>query len=435
MILQMKLVFVSNYINHHQIPFCNAMSRILRGRFCFIQTESMEKERLDMGWTEQTAIPYLKRYYEEPEECRRLIEEAQIVLFGGSDEESYVEKRLEDRKPVIRYSERLYRTGQWKVVSPRGLKRKYHDHTRHNGDPVYLLCAGAYVASDFHMIRAYPGKMYCWGYFPETRHYDLKRLFDKKGWQAEKSAEESDETTEASRISSPKLPYILWAARMIGLKHPELALETARYLRKKKIDFHMEIIGDGERKKDMETLRAQYDLEDYVSLPGTMSPEHVREHMERADIFLFTSDRQEGWGAVANEAMNSGCAIVADHMIGAAPYLVRSGENGLLYRDSDRNQLFALTERLARDRALCRRLGENAYRTITGSWNPETAAERLALLCVKLGLLEAEALEIDDMEEKQRQLEESSREGAPPSPCAPAEVLRERGRRNRELYR
>ena len=23
--------------------------------------------------------------------------------------------------------------------------------------------AGAYVSSDFHIVRAYPGKMYCWG--------------------------------------------------------------------------------------------------------------------------------------------------------------------------------------------------------------------------------------------------------------------------------
>lgn len=419
----MKLVFVSNYINHHQIPFCDAMNRILKGSFRFIQTEEMEKERLAMGWAERTAIPYVKRYYEDPEECRRLIEEAQIVLFGGSDEESYVESRLRAGKPVIRYSERLYKTGQWKAVSPRGLKKKYHDHTRYKKDPVYLLCAGAYVASDFHIVRAYPGKMYCWGYFPETRHYDLKLLFDQKGWPA-----------EASRIFVPKIPYILWAARMIGWKHPELALEAARHLKQKGLVFHMELIGDGERKEDMEAARIRYGLEDLVSLPGAMTPEQVRERMERADIFLFTSDRQEGWGAVANEAMNSGCALVADHMIGAAPFLVRNGENGLLYRDGHRDQLFALTEKLTRDRALCRRLGESAYRTITENWNAETAAERLALLCVELGLLEAEALEIDDREEKRRQLREGSRAGAPTSPCAPARVLRERGKESRKLY-
>ncbi len=131
-----KFVFVSNYLNHHQIPFCDAMNRILRGSFAFIQTEPMEEERLRMGWDSRTARDYRKLYYEEPEDCQKLIEEAEVVLFGGSDDESYVEARLEQRRPVVRYSERLYKTGQWKAVSPRGLLKKYHDHTRHRKDPV-----------------------------------------------------------------------------------------------------------------------------------------------------------------------------------------------------------------------------------------------------------------------------------------------------------
>ena len=42
----MKVVFVSNYINHHQIPFCNAMAKFLEGGFTFLQTEPMEEERV-----------------------------------------------------------------------------------------------------------------------------------------------------------------------------------------------------------------------------------------------------------------------------------------------------------------------------------------------------------------------------------------------------
>ena len=45
------------------------------------------------------------------------------------------------------------------------------EHIRYRKQNVYLLCAGAYTASDFHMIGAYPGKMFRWGYFPETRIY------------------------------------------------------------------------------------------------------------------------------------------------------------------------------------------------------------------------------------------------------------------------
>ena len=396
-----KFVFVSNYLNHHQIPFCNALYENLKGSFLFIQTEAMEEERIRMGWKEQSACPYLRFYYEDPEECRRLIADAGIVLFGGSDDESYITERLEAGRPVLRYNERLYKTGQWKAISPKGLLKKYHDHTRHRKNRVYLLCAGAYVPSDFHIVRAYPGKMYRWGYFPETRHYDIERLLDAKGWPCP---------------GEGRIPYLLWAARMIDWKHPELALETARYLKEQGLCFHMDIIGGGDLKEKAEALRKDYHLEDCVDFPGFKTPEQVREYMEKADIFLFTSDRQEGWGAVANEAMNSGCALVADHMIGAVPYLVKSGENGLIYHDGKSSELFRLTERLVRDEGLRRELGGNAYRTIVEEWNAEKGTERLLALCVRLGLLDREDVETVRLEE-----------GLPESgPCSIAPVISER---------
>lgn len=397
-----EMVFVSNYINHHQIPFCNAMNRLLRGGFTFIQTEKMEEQRVQMGWHAAQRPEYVRCFYEEEELCRKLIQDSDVVLFGGTDEESYIRERLEAGKLIVRISERLYKTGQWKAVSPRGLRKKYLDHTRYRKSPVYLLCAGAYVPSDFHIVRAYPGKMYCWGYFPETRQYDLDELLDRKGY------------------GEARVPYLLWAARMIDWKHPELAVETARFLKEKGLSFHLDIIGDGELRGFSEGLAERYGLGDCVSFLGFQPPEQVREYMERADIFLLTSDRQEGWGAVANEAMNSACALVADHKIGAVPYLVRDGENGFIYGDGKAEQLFADAETLVRDRTLCGRLGRAAYDTITKVWNAENAAQRLKKWTEDI-------LERESAGEKSLGTENSAsgeREGC--APCAPAPILSER---------
>ena len=79
-----NVVFVSNYINHHQIPFCNAMFRLLEGRFLFIQTEVMEEERVRMGWHEKQRPAYVKCFYEEEEFCRKEICDCDILLFGGT---------------------------------------------------------------------------------------------------------------------------------------------------------------------------------------------------------------------------------------------------------------------------------------------------------------------------------------------------------------
>lgn len=373
-----RFVFLSNYINHHQIPFCNAMFERMGGSFAFIQTQEMEEERVRMGWHNGEQLPYMLYFYEQPELCRKMISEADIVLFGGVDDESYIEERLKSGKSLIRYSERLYKEGQWKAVSPRGLIKKYKDHTRYRKKPVYLLCSGAYVPSDFHIVRAYPGKMLKWGYFPETRHYDVDKLMEEK-----------------------KPASILWAARFLDWKHPEDALKCACYLKQKGLTFHMNIVGDGEQRKSVDSLMEKYQLSDCVTLMGYRTPEEVRALMEQTDIYLATSDRKEGWGAVINEAMNSGCAVVASHMMGAAPYLIRQGQNGVIYKSGDVSQLCQAVERLLLNRELCKKLGIAAMAAIEEVWNAEKAAENLINFCEK---------------------GEISKEG----PCSSAEVVSER---------
>ena len=84
----MKINFISNYINHHQIPFCDCLYRKLGEDFTFIQTEPMEEERVKMGWAvDARSIPYVHLLYEEPEVCRGLIEDCDLLLAGWMEQE------------------------------------------------------------------------------------------------------------------------------------------------------------------------------------------------------------------------------------------------------------------------------------------------------------------------------------------------------------
>ncbi len=371
----MKITFVSNYINHHQIPFCRAIIAGLQpeDEFFFIQTREMEADRKNMGWG--TGLPeFVKESYVSPEaekECRELIFGSDVVIFGGCEDESYISPRLEALREgagkgkkylTLRYSERMYREGQWKFITPKGLRKKYLDHTRYNELPVYLLCAGGYVGSDFSLFGAYKNKKYKWGYFTEVKDQNIEELLMTKGYK--------DESGEI-------VPYILWAGRFLKLKHADHAVKTAAYLKDKELEFHMDIVGDGLEKNNIIDLISKNSLEKYVTLHGFKKPDEVRNMMEKADIYLFTSDRNEGWGAVVNESMNSGCAVVAGSMIGSVPYLIRNGENGFVYYDGDTGDLFRKTEALVKDSELRKRLGRKAYETVKSTWNPEVAAKRV----------------------------------------------------------
>ena len=174
----MKAVFISNYINHHQIPFSRALYERLGEEYHFIQTEPMDGERVQMGWAlDAGALPYVVNAWEDEALCRKLIDEADLVFAGWTKRTDLFLPRMEAGKLTFRVSERIYREGQWKAVSPRGLLAKYQEHVRFRKKPVWLLCCGAYVASDFSLIGAYPGKMLRFGYFPEALRYPLESLF------------------------------------------------------------------------------------------------------------------------------------------------------------------------------------------------------------------------------------------------------------------
>ncbi len=418
----MKIVFVSNYINHHQIPFCEAMQAALGENYTFIQTEPMEEERVKLGWQQEGALPYVKYAYEEPEACKQLVMDCDVVIWGGVEDETMLKPRLETGRPVIRYSERLYKDGQWKAISPRGLRKKYQDHTRYRKAPVYLLCAGAYVASDFHIVRAYPGKMFKWGYFPACKSYDVDKLMEGKvHGQSVKSfasgkrdrAYDENVQEEAAKRDDATQPgnktEILWAARFIDWKHPELVVELAEQLVKEREDFHITMIGGGTLTECIEASIKEKHLEKYITLAGTKTPEEVRTAMEKAPIFLMTSDRQEGWGAVMNEAMNSGCVVIADRMEGATPYLIEHGRNGFAYRKPTAETLAELVKPLLDSPSECEKIGHSAYETITGLWNAQAATERLLCICQ----------DIVSGKEPQIRWEQG--------PCSRAEIIKERG--------
>ena len=363
----MTITWISNYINHHQIPVCEALYSALGDAFHFVETMPMEQERREMGWQQKNEQPYLIRGYEERERADALVTDADIALIGWAQREDLVEERMKKNLPTIRLSERLYREGQWKRFSPRGLCHKYNEHIRYRNKPLWLLAIGAYTASDFRLIHAYPGKIYRWGYFPP--------LDVDEGWQAFRDQETAGDQETVQ---------LLWAGRFLELKHPEFPLWAADRLRPAGTGFHLTMIGDGEMRAALEQYCAEKNLTDHVTFTGFLSTKETRARMKASQIFLFTSNHLEGWGAVVSEAMGEGLAVVAGNEAGGPATLIRPGVNGLLYRGNDRQDFYDALKRLVDEPALAKRMGEEARCTIRRQWNAEHAAGELLRFCTSV---------------------------------------------------
>lgn len=348
----MKIVFCSNYMNHHQLPFCKALLATEGVEFTFIATEPVSEMRKNLGYQDMDgAFPWIIRAYENAEEYARAEKEvlsADVALFGNSPKK-LKEKRLAQGKLSFDGCERFLKT---EISALKGLLRKMVDPIRFNRKNYYLLCAGAYTAADYARFGGFKGKKYKWGYFPEVKKYE--------------------EIRAVLKAKSPR--SILWAGRLIDWKHPEYALEIAKRLQADGYEFSLKIVGGGALENSLRDSIKKEGLQDRVKMLGAMPAGQVRDEMEKAEIFLFTSDKNEGWGAVLNESMNSACVSIASHAIGAAPYLIKDGENGFLFQDGDLDELYEKVKRIFNEPALSARLGENAYKSMEKTWNPENAA-------------------------------------------------------------
>ena len=365
----LSVTFFSNFLIHHQTPFCEAMIKRIGDGFRFVATEPTPDDRLSMGYHDYKDIPYVVYSYKSEKqynEALRLGRESDVVIIGSAPDE-FIEERLKQNKLTFRYSERYFKQGRIRILDPRVFINHYKLDFRYRNKNLHMLCASAYTAPDCRFIFSYPNKTYKWGYFPETKFLSYDNLKEIKN--------------KNSKVN------ILWAGRMIDWKHPEDAIYLAKCLKKDRIPFNLNIIGNGYMLTELKYLVKRNKLEDIVAFLGSMPPEEVREHMQSADIFLFTSDKNEGWGAVLNESMSAGCAVVASKEIGSVPYLIEHGENGLVYDRKDKNSLYRNVRKLIYDDALRADIQKNAVDTIKTVWNAETAADRLLTLieCINNG--------------------------------------------------
>jgi glycosyltransferase involved in cell wall biosynthesis len=357
-----KVVFFSNYLNHHQLPFCKELVKLTNNNFYFVSQKAISEKRISFGYKNiANDYDFNVRTYESKQELDKaydLANTADYVLFGSSDTD-YIKQRLKDNKITFKYSERLFRDKVNVFNYIRSYRRVYINHKKYKNKNLFMLCNGAYAAYDFNRFGAYINKIYKWAYFTENIKYDIEDLINRKS---------------KDKIS------IIWVGRFMELKHPEMFVKLAECLKQDNYNFEINVIGNGELEEEIKKMVDDKQLKEYINFLGSMSPDEVRKNMEKNNIFIFTSDHREGWGAVVNEAMNSGCACVCSHAVGSTTYLIKHKMNGLIYKSEDFEDLLSNVKYLFNNPDRIKEYGINAYKTIDELWNAKVAAERFIKL-------------------------------------------------------
>lgn len=378
----MKIVFYSLILNNHQANVADELWELTDHSYCFVELANLQGEHRKGDTHDYSGRPYLLRAWESERTWERAMElarTADVCVFSGVQALPFQRERLKLGLLSFDMSERWLKRGLVNLFSPTIFKMflaYYLGGWKHK--PLYKLCCSAFAADDHRKLGMYRGRCFKWGYFTRVEKIDAEALLHE---------------------SNADFTPLIWCARYLKWKHPELPLLMAARLKADGYRFTLDMYGSGEYEPAARRMAEKHGVTDVVRFVGNKPNDALLADMCRHSIFLFTSDRNEGWGAVANESMACGCALVAADAIGSTPYLIKDGITGLSFRSSRTSCSFDNPDKKALD-SLCEKvkwlldnpaemvkIRNRSIKQMQELYNPRTAAERLLTLidCLQKG--------------------------------------------------
>lgn len=357
----MELVFISNFLNHHQKLFADTLCNTDGIEFTFIETIPMYDWLKRGGYTDYSNESYVLRSWESKKSKQRaykLAKSADVLIFAGPESLSYAIMRAKcTDKLTFDVSERWLKKGFFNIFSPRLLRYLWYYNRYFRHKQFYKLCSSAFASGDQYKLGTYRNRCFKWGYFTKVDDLIVQDRCDRK--------------------TGDNIIRIMWCARFLNWKHPELPVKLAYRLKQKGYSFIIDMFGSGKELDSIKSLITRMAVEDVVSLCGNRPNDEILSEMREHDIFLFTSDKNEGWGAVLNEAMSNGCAVVGSDEIGSVPFLIEDGVNGCVFESRDLDSLEDKVIYLIEHPKKRVEMAQNAYHTLRNVWSPQNAAKQL----------------------------------------------------------
>jgi len=204
----------------------------------------------------------------------------------------------------------------------------------------YVLCRSSFAGSDFRFCGWSKRTTLKFSYFPILSYASDEQLKDKQD--------------------------ILYVGRDIGVKHPEIALFAYRLLSQRQPN-KLYIVGEG--------LKKYVDRDDII-WNESIENRDLLKLFAKSSVFVFPSDRREGFGVVVLEALAAGCIVFANSSAGATRYLINDKKNGFSYKTKrGLKKRIAYFEKMPPEQIL--EMRRNAVRTVQLLWNGSVAAKRM----------------------------------------------------------
>ncbi len=333
----MKIVIYTNSISPHQLPLASELVDALGAENVLYAYENAEsKGRQSLGWKQEP-----ESWCRKASECIDIIENCEMLLVGGLRPTTLLETRAKYNRRTLYMSERWFKPplGMLRLLYPKYFIMAWRVVKLLTKSSTFIyLPIGIHSAKDMARLcgllhgdlrclfntpklnfESEPGgkiwlendkdnKKYClnkmkmWGYFVKPSRYDLSQ-------------------TQQNKIENRKEIKILWVGRMLNLKRVDTIIRAViENANLKLVDdtlpkISLNIYGSGPEEAHLK--RMSYGYEKLIKFYPPVPIDDVRKLMHEHDIYVFSSNGYEGWGAVVSEALEEGMKVIGTYEAGS----------------------------------------------------------------------------------------------------------------------
>jgi glycosyltransferase involved in cell wall biosynthesis len=189
-----------------------------------------------------------------------------------------------------------------------------------------------------------------------------------------------DTTLFAPKESPVKKEYkgkrlILSISVLHRQKGIQYLIEAIDAIKENNPTIHLIVVGDGPHREELESLVRRLSLDELVTFKGKVGYDSLWMYYCACDVFAIPTVRVEGLPLIELEAMSSGCAVVASD-IGGIPTVIEDGQNGLLTKAGDSNELAENIGKVLEDDELSTYLRKKARETIEKDFSKDVMVEK-----------------------------------------------------------
>ena len=181
--------------------------------------------------------------------------------------------------------------------------------------------------------------------------------------------------------SKPKLlsrdkPFrLLNVARLDPIKAQDILIKACAIIRQKGIDFYCRIVGDGPKRKELEDLIKEFDLESHIELMGSCYQDEVAQSYDWSQVVVLSS-LSEGTPMVVVEAMAKARPVVAPNITGI-PEMITDAKTGFLFKKGSHEDLADRITRLFEKPELMEQMGREGRKRALQIFDLERNVKKL----------------------------------------------------------